>query len=104
MVVPVFKNPGSLSPFFSSMLFRRHRSKSNPPLAGRSMEPVILLHRKGTVTHQGHGESYRHGKEWGEIQIQIACRVPRRAQQEGKGGGAAGVPGGWMDGRSSQLR
>jgi len=48
------------------------------------MEPVILLHRKGTVTHQGHGESYRHGKEWGEIQIQIAWRVPRRAQQEGK--------------------
>jgi hypothetical protein len=42
MVVPVFLNPGTLSPFFSSMLFRRHRSKLNPPLAGRSMEPVIL--------------------------------------------------------------
>ena len=68
MVVPVFLNPGSLSPFFSSMLLRRHRSKLNPPLAGRSIEPVILpavLHRKGAATGQGHGESPREGAQRG---------------------------------------
>jgi len=55
MVVPVFLKPGTLSPFFSRKSFRRHRSKLNPPFAGRSMEPVIL-HRNGTTTDQDHGK------------------------------------------------
>ena len=104
MVVPVFRNPGSLSPFFSSMLFRRHRSKSNPPLVGRSMEPVIVPAPAKAPPHiKVTANRVRHGKEWGEIQIQIAWRVPRRAQQEGKGGGG-GEGTWWMDGCSSQLR
>jgi hypothetical protein len=84
-----------LRPFFSSMLLRRHRSKLNPPLAGRSIEPVILpavLHRKGTATSQGHGESPREGAErvrskqkslglgfWGYLVMLVAARWGGRA-------------------------
>jgi hypothetical protein len=42
IVVPVFLKTGILRPVFSSISFLAHRSKLNPPLAGKPIDTTIL--------------------------------------------------------------